>query len=59
MRRACKVCKMVMNENVCPRCKVNTTSSWSGYLGITNPEESKIAKKMEITLPGEYALKIR
>ncbi len=59
MRRACKVCKMVMDENACPRCKATTTSSWSGYLGITNTEISKIAKRMEIKLPGEYALKVR
>ena len=50
---------MVMDENVCPRCKVNTTSSWSGYLGITDPEKSEIAKKIGIKHKGEYAIKVR
>jgi DNA-directed RNA polymerase subunit E" len=50
---------MVINEEVCPVCKTPTSQYWSGYLGITDPEKSKIAKRLGIKIPSEYALKVR
>lgn len=57
--RACKSCKMVIEEEICPVCKLPTTQYWSGYIGITDPENSEIAKKMGLKIPGRYALKVR
>ena len=59
MRKACKVCKRVVEGDVCSLCKEPATQYWSGYLGVTDPESSEIAKKMNVKIPGEYALKIR
>jgi len=59
VRKACKSCKRIVDEDICPVCKEPTTQYWSGYLAIIDPEKSEIAKKMGIKLPGEYALKIR
>ena len=54
---ACKNCKMLTEKEHCPVCKSPTTKHWSGYLGVIDPEKSSIAKKLDIKLPGEYAVK--
>ena len=59
MKKACKDCKaIVIKGNICPVCKsTNTTSSFQGVVVIFDPE-SEIAKKLEITAPGKYAVKV-
>lgn len=57
--RACKKCKMIIEGETCPLCKSPTSQYWSGFLGITDPDHSEIAKKLGIKIPGEYALKVR
>jgi DNA-directed RNA polymerase subunit E" len=37
----------------------NLSDDWSGYLVIIDPENSEVAKRMNIKLPGRYALKVR
>jgi len=55
---ACKNCRMLTKKENCPVCRTQTTKHWSGYLGVIDPEKSNIAKKMNIHLPGEYAVKL-
>ena len=57
--KACKKCQRLTTEDTCPYCQAPTSQYWSGYLGIVDPEKSEIAKRMNIKLPGEYALKVR
>ncbi|MEM3402677.1 MAG: transcription elongation factor subunit Spt4 [Candidatus Hadarchaeales archaeon] len=58
--KACKNCNFITTGNVCPACGSSALSTdWSGYVIIRNVEESLIAKKMNITRPGKYALKVR
>lgn len=58
--RACKNCNSIATGNVCRACGSTALSAdWSGYVIIRNPEDSLIAKKMNITKPGKYALKVR
>jgi len=58
--RACKSCHMIVKGDVCPACKGSSLSNdWSGYIVVTNPESSKIAKRLNITVPGKYALRVR
>jgi len=59
--RACKSCKTLSELEVCPRCNSPTTQYWSGYIGIISPENSEIAKKLDLDkkAPGEFALKVR
>lgn len=61
-RLACRECHHIVDpdENACPYCGSTTlTEDWAGYVVITHPERSEIATKMEVTEPGEYALKVR
>ena len=61
-RLSCRECHRIVeaDENACPYCGSSSlTEDWAGYVVITHPEESEIAKKMEVTEAGEYALKVR
>ena len=59
MKKACKSCKRIMEKgNVCPVCRgTDITSSFQGVVVIFDVE-SEIAKKLGITAPGKYALKV-
>lgn len=60
MPRACRSCKSVTEETVCPVCKGNDFSDdFSGILVVLDPENSLLAEKLEAKEPGTYALKIR
>ncbi len=59
-KKACKKCKIFVTGNECPICHGNKFSTnWQGRIYILDPEKSDIAKKMEITVKGEYAIKVR
>lgn len=56
----CRECHRVVEGGTCVICgTANLSDDWAGYLVIIDPEHSDIAKKMNITLPGRYALKVR
>ena len=57
--RACKVCLRISEGERCPVCGASTSQYWSGYLAVLDPENSQIAKRMELKTPGQYALKVR
>lgn len=51
---------MVSSGPICPNCKSsNLSSDWSGLLIVIDPENSEIAKKLNIKTPGKYALRVR
>jgi DNA-directed RNA polymerase subunit E" len=59
-KKACKRCKLFVEENECPICKTSSFStSWQGRLLITDFENSMIAQKIGIKAKGEYAIKVR
>lgn len=61
-RLTCRECHRVVepDEEICPVCGSSSlTEDWAGYVIISHPEESEIAKEMEVTEPGAYALKVR
>jgi len=62
-RLTCRECHRVLadgEEDACPACgSTSLTEDWAGYVIIAHPEESEIARKMEVTEPGTYALKVR
>jgi DNA-directed RNA polymerase subunit E" len=59
-KKACKKCKLFIEGNECPICKGNQFSTnWQGRMSILDPNKSAIAKKIGITVKGEYAIKIR
>ncbi|MBI2971645.1 MAG: DNA-directed RNA polymerase subunit E'' [Candidatus Aenigmarchaeota archaeon] len=56
-RRACKTCKRIVKTNQCPVCKAETTTNFQGAVVIIDAE-SELAKKLGITAPGTYAIKV-
>lgn len=56
---ACRKCHMITEEKRCPRCGEATSPDWSGYVVILDPEKSEIAKRLNITEKGRYALRVR
>ncbi|NHK29929.1 MAG: DNA-directed RNA polymerase, subunit E'' [Asgard group archaeon] len=61
MAKACKTCHRIIEEgNQCPNCKThNFSKDYSGEVHIIDPENSEIAKKLNIKIPGTYALRVR
>ncbi|RZN15608.1 MAG: DNA-directed RNA polymerase, subunit E'' [Methanosarcinales archaeon] len=59
--KVCRECRsIVLSGQSCAVCgSINLSTDWSGYVVIIDAERSQIAKKMQITLPGRYALKVR
>ncbi|MDD1718388.1 MAG: DNA-directed RNA polymerase, subunit E'' [Methanoregulaceae archaeon] len=56
----CRECHRVVEGEVCTVCgSSNLSTDWTGYLVVIDPEHSEIAKRLNIKLPGKYALKVR
>jgi DNA-directed RNA polymerase subunit E" len=59
-KKVCKKCKLFVEGNECPVCKGNQFSnSWQGRIYVMDANNSEIAKKIGITVKGEYAIKVR
>ncbi|MDD9954572.1 MAG: DNA-directed RNA polymerase subunit E'' [Candidatus Woesearchaeota archaeon] len=59
-KKACKTCKIFVDGDVCPVCKRDAFSTnWQGRIHFVNAEKSFIAKQMNVTADGEYAIKVR
>ncbi len=56
-RRACKQCKRIVKGNACAVCRTETTTNFQGMIVIFDTD-SEIAKKLNITAPGTYAIKV-
>lgn len=61
IEKACRSCHMIVAKgSVCPACKTSSLSGdWAGYVVILDPENSTIAKKLNVSVPGRYALRVR
>ena len=60
VKKVCKDCKIFVEKNTCPICKgANFTTTWKGRIIILDNEKSEIAKKLDVKLNGEYAIKTR
>jgi DNA-directed RNA polymerase subunit E" len=58
--KACANCHFITKENVCGRCKSGSFSEdYAGLVVMFDPENSAIAKAMNIKEKGRYALKVR
>ncbi len=56
--KACRNCRAITTEDICPKCGGETTTEWQGYVFILDAEKSQIAKEMGAD-NGEYALRVR
>ena len=58
--KACTNCHFITKENVCPKCHSTSFSEdYSGLVVMFDPDNSAIAKAMNIKEKGKYALKVR
>ena len=58
--RACRTCHLITRQLICPQCHTHTLSTdFTGIIIILDAKNSGMAKKMSITVPGKYALKVR
>ena len=56
---ACRKCKRVTTEKVCPGCKSSDlTPDWNGVVLVVDPTNSEISKTLAITQKGKYAIKV-
>ena len=58
---ACGECGLILPDDVdqCNRNPASPVSSdWAGYVIIMNPARSEIAKRLNVEIPGNYALKV-
>jgi len=60
--QACKKCGYIVedqNTTECPICQNKKfTTFWKGSVIVNDPENSEVAKKLNITQKGRYALRI-
>jgi DNA-directed RNA polymerase subunit E" len=57
---ACKNCRLIINTKICSDCNnTNLSEDWYGEAIIFDPENSLIAKTMNINKSGRYALNVR
>ena len=57
-KKACKTCRVITNEDVCPICKKsNFTNIIKGRVHILDFEHSKVAEVLEVKENGEYAIR--
>lgn len=58
---ACSECHLILGDGIdqCSRCpSAPVSSDWSGYVVVMNPPRSEIARRLSISVPGNYALKV-
>jgi DNA-directed RNA polymerase subunit E" len=56
---ACRKCKTLTTEKVCPNCHSNELSDeWSGLVIVLDVQHSNVAQTLAIKVPGRYALKV-
>ena len=61
-RLVCRECHRVNDGDAetCESCASSSlTEDWAGYVVIAHPEESAIAREMQVDEAGSYALKVR
>jgi DNA-directed RNA polymerase subunit E" len=59
-QKACKICKLIHEEDKCPKCgSSEKTEGFKGKIMVLNPEKSEVAKRININEKGEFAIKTR
>ncbi len=57
-KKVCKSCKIIVQGEVCPLCKKsNFSTNFQGQINVLDVNKSFIAKKINITVKGDYAIK--
>lgn len=59
--KACRSCRYLVDKDmeICPMCgSKDFTDEWSGVIIVIKPEDSEIAKRLELIHRGRFAIKI-
>ena len=57
--KACKNCKLIYEESVCPSCnKKDTSDTFKGKVEIVDPEKSEVGKQLKVSKKGIYAIRV-
>ena len=60
VKKVCKKDKLLFEGSVCPLCKSDQVGqSWKGRIYMVDANKSEIAKRIGITVKGEYAIKVK
>ena len=59
--QACKTCRTIYEGGTkCPECgSTESVDTFKGRINVLNPEESEIAKNLNIKKKGSFAIKLR
>ena len=58
--KACKICNTIYEDDKCPKCESREfTDNFKGRIAVLNPEQSEIAKKLNLKSKGNFAIKTR
>lgn len=58
-KKACRKCRIFVDGNQCPICKgAQFVTNWKGRIYILDVNKSEIAKKIGVSVKGEYTLKV-
>ncbi len=58
--KVCRSCKRFVQGSKCPVCnQSNFSRSWKGLVVINSPQESEVAKLLDINHPGKYCLWVK
>jgi len=58
--KACRHCYYITSEERCPVCGSRDLSDeWFDLVIILDPENSKIAQRLGVKVPGKYAIRVR
>jgi DNA-directed RNA polymerase subunit E" len=56
---ACRKCKSLASGKICPTCNsTDLSKDWAGLIIILDPEKSEVAKSLNISKSGKYALRV-
>jgi len=59
-QKACKICRTIYEGEKCTACdSKESIEGFKGRVVVFNPEESEIAKKLNIKGKGNFAIKVR
>ncbi|AIF68600.1 DNA-directed RNA polymerase subunit E'' [Palaeococcus pacificus DY20341] len=60
MIRACRHCHHITTEDQCPVCGSRDLSNeWFDLVIILDPEKSRIAESLKVSVEGKYAIRVR
>ena len=55
--KVCVNCKLFVKGDKCPICNMSSFSrTWKGVVFIKDPQNSEVAKLLNLTVPGKYCL---